>query len=71
MAQLGRTLLVVAGCLAVVGGLLVLGERFGLGRLPGDIVWRKKNVTVYVPLVTSVVMSIILTVLANLILRRK
>jgi hypothetical protein len=71
MGQLGRILLVVGGMLVLVGLLLTLGERFGLGRLPGDIVWRRKNITVYFPIVTSVVLSLVLTLLMNVLFRRK
>ena len=49
----------------------MLGERFGLGRLPGDLVWRRKNTTVYFPIVTSLVLSVVLTLLLNLLFRRK
>ena len=59
--------LIVAG----IGLLLMVGERFGLGKLPGDLVWKRKNSTVYFPIVTSLVVSVILTVILNLIVRRK
>lgn len=59
--------LIVAG----IGVLLIVGERFGLGKLPGDLVWKRKNSTVYFPIVTSLVVSVILTVILNLIVRRK
>jgi len=65
-------MLLVAGLvLAVVGALLMFGERFGLGKLPGDLVWKRKNTTFHFPIVTSLVVSVILTVILNLILRRK
>ena len=71
MGQIGRMLLLVGLMVAGVGLLLVLGERFGLGRLPGDIVLRRKNTTVYFPIVTSLVVSVVLTLLLNLLFRRK
>jgi hypothetical protein len=71
MGQLGRILLVVGGVLLLTGLALTLGERFGLGRLPGDIVWRRKNITIYFPIVTSLVLSLVLTVLLNWLFRRK
>jgi len=71
MGQLGRILLVVGGVLVLTGLALTLAERFGLRRLPGDIVWRRKNITVYFPIVTSLVLSLVLTVLLNLLFRRK
>lgn len=71
MAQLGKMLLFAGLALAGAGLLLMLGERLGLGRLPGDLVWKRRNSTVYFPWVTSLVVSVILTVLLNLFLRRK
>lgn len=70
MGGIGRLLLVLAGLLAVVGLVLVLLDRFGLGRLPGDIVWRRDNVTVYIPIGLMLLLSLILTLLLNLFFRR-
>jgi hypothetical protein len=62
MGDIGRTLLIVGGVLFVVGLLLTFGSRIpGLGRLPGDIVVRKGNVTFYFPLATSILLSLVLT----------
>ena len=71
MGQVGRYLLFAGVLIAVAGLLMMLGERFGLGRLPGDIVWRRKNTTVYFPIVTSLVLSVVLTLLLNLLIRKK
>lgn len=71
MAQLGKTLVFAGIVLAGVGLLLILGERLGLGRLPGDLVWKRKQTTVYFPWVTSLVLSVVLTLLLNIFLRRK
>jgi len=71
MSQLGR-MLILGGLLMIgVGALLMFGERLGLGRLPGDLVWKRKNTSVSFPIVTSLVVSVILTVILNLIVRRK
>jgi Protein of unknown function (DUF2905) len=71
MSQFARTL-IVGGCvMAGFGVLLWLGERFGLGRLPGDFLWKRKQTTVYFPIMTSLLVSVVLTVLLNLFLRRK
>ena len=65
-------MLLWAGLLmAAIGLLLMFGERFGLGKLPGDLVWKRKHTTVHFPIVTSLVVSVILTVILNLIVRRK
>ena len=50
--------------------MLILLDRFGLGRLPGDIVWRRDNVTVYIPIGLMILLSLILTLLLNFFFRR-
>ena len=71
MADIGRALLVLGGVLLVVGLLFTLGSRIpGVGRLPGDIVYRKGNFTFYFPLVTSVLLSLVLTAVLNFFFRR-
>lgn len=67
---LGRVLVVVGLVVAVLGAVLVVGGRLGLGQLPGDLAFRRGPVRVYLPIATSVVLSIVLTVLLNLFLRR-
>ena len=63
-SQLGK-FLVVAGVLLVAFGLLLMaGAKFsflGLGRLPGDIVYKGKNTQFYFPIVTCLVLSAVLT----------
>jgi len=71
VAQLGKMLLFGGLVLAGTGLLLIVGERLGLGRLPGDLEWKRRNTTVYFPWVTSLIVSVILTVLLNVFLRRK
>jgi hypothetical protein len=56
--------------MAVLGGLLWLLGGLGLGRLPGDISWRRGDVHVYVPIATCVVISVVLTLVVNLLVRR-
>ena len=71
MGQLGRYLLLAGALIAVVGLALMVGERFGLGKLPGDLVLRRKNTTFYFPIVTSLVLSVVLTVVLNVLFRKK
>lgn len=66
----GRLLLAFAALLAIAGGVLILLDRFGFGRLPGDIVWRRDNVTVYIPIGLMILLSLVLTLLLNLFFRR-
>jgi hypothetical protein len=57
-------LLIFAGVMLVAIGLVVLaGQRFGLGRLPGDIVIERENFTLYLPITTSILVSLVLTLI--------
>jgi hypothetical protein len=56
--------------LLVLGGLFLLLGRLGLDRLPGDLVFRRGSVTVYFPIGLMIVISVIATILLNLLLRR-
>jgi hypothetical protein len=71
MSQLGKLLIIAGVAITALGLLFVVGGRVGLGRLPGDLVWRCKSSTVYVPVVTSLVLSVVLTLVFNVFLRPK
>ncbi len=68
--ELGRIILVIGILLVVVGGLAVLGVRLPFGRLPGDIAIEGQRGGFYFPVVTMIIVSVVLTVLLNLFLRR-
>ncbi len=68
MADAGRILLVVGVVFALVGGALML---FGRLHLPGDFTIRTGNVTLFIPIATSIILSIVLTVALNLFLRHR
>ncbi|MCS6887980.1 MULTISPECIES: DUF2905 domain-containing protein [Chloroflexus] len=70
MTELGRWL-IGAGVVLIVIGLVVLaaGRLPWLGRLPGDILIERDNLTIFIPLGTMLVVSLVLTVIANLIAR--
>jgi hypothetical protein len=69
--ELGRLLVVVGGIALVAGVLLLVADRIPwIGRLPGDFVVRRGPVTFYFPLVTSVVLSVVLTLILNFFWRR-
>lgn len=65
MADLGRLLIFLGGILFVVGlALLLLGRtNIPIGRLPGDILYRGKHTTFYFPLMTSIVLSVVLSLI--------
>jgi DUF2905 family protein len=70
---MGRTLLALGVVLAAVGGLLLLAERFPglrIGRLPGDLSVGRGGFRLYLPLGTSILISILLTLVLWLLRRR-
>jgi Protein of unknown function (DUF2905) len=69
---MGRLLILAGLALLALGVLVIVLNRFNipLGRLPGDIVWRGKNSTVYFPWVTCLIISVVLTLLFWLFSRR-
>ena len=71
MDNLGKMLIMVGLLIAAMGGLLWLGGRIpGLGRLPGDIMIRKGNFTFYLPLATSLLLSLLISAVLWLFSRR-
>ena len=69
LADLGRIVLIIGIALAVMGGLLLLLSRVpGIGRLPGDVIIRSDGITCVIPLATMLIVSLLLTILVNVIL---
>ncbi len=70
MEEIGKWLLLFGVLLAIVGGaILLFGKVPWIGRLPGDIAIQRDNFSCFFPLATSILLSIVLTVLFNIILR--
>jgi len=71
MEALGKGLLGIGIFIVVLGIVLLVVARLGIERIPGDIVWRKGNFTVYAPLGLMIVVSIMLTIILNLFFNRR
>jgi hypothetical protein len=71
MGDLGRMLVFIGGLLLVFGLVLILAGKVNLpiGRLPGDIVYRGKHTTFYFPLMTSILLSVILSLVLYVVNR--
>ncbi len=71
MIELGKWLLGVGLFLALIGAFLVAAGRIGvpLGRLPGDVAWKGRSFSVYIPLGTSLLISIVVSAILFLISR--
>jgi hypothetical protein len=71
MHDIGRVLVIFGVVIVIAGLVFMLADRIPfLGRLPGDIVIRRKNFVVYFPLVTMLIISILLTIILNLFTRK-
>ncbi len=67
---IGKLLIGGAIVLLVIGGLFLLLGRFGLDRLPGDLVFKRGNFTVYFPIGLMILISVVATIVLNLFFRR-
>lgn len=70
LAGIGKLLLGLAVVLALFGLVFLLMGRGVLPKLPGDMSFGRGNTRIYIPLGTSLLLSVVLTVLLNLFLRR-
>ena len=68
--ELGRLVLIIGLVLVLIGGLAAFGIRLPFGRLPGDIAIEGERGGIYIPIVTMIILSVVLTILANLFFRR-
>ena len=68
---IARILIIFGVILVLAGGALYFVGRFNLplGRLPGDLVFRRGNFTIAIPIVTSIMLSILLTIGINVLIR--
>ena len=68
---LGKTLIIIGGIILLAGAVILLAGKIPfLGKLPGDISFKGKGFSIYFPIVTCLVVSVILTIIANLIFRK-
>jgi uncharacterized membrane protein len=70
LEALGKLLIGGAVVLLVLGGLLFLLGRFGLDRLPGDLVFKRGDFTLYMPIGLMILLSVVGTIVLNIIFRR-
>lgn len=64
---ISRFLIMFGLAILIVGLAWPLLSKLGLGRLPGDIVIKRANVTIHIPIVTSLIVSIVLTLMLGLL----
>lgn len=73
MQHIGRTLIILGLVMFAVGALVLLAGKLNLpfGRLPGDITYHRKNLTVFAPIGTMLLISVVLSVILNIFSRWK
>ena len=70
MGELGRILIVFGIVLVLLGAIFLVAPRVPfLGRLPGDFVLRRDHTTIYIPLATCLVLSLVISILLNVFWR--
>jgi hypothetical protein len=71
MGELGKALIGIGLLIALIGAVFLFAGRMGLpfGKLPGDFAYRGRNVSVYFPLGTSILLSVVLSLIFYLISR--
>ena len=69
--SLGRMILYIGVILVLIGGFFILMDKVPwFGKLPGDIIYRRGGMTIFLPITTMIVISIVLTLLMNIVWRR-
>jgi len=71
MVEFGRLLLIIGGTIAFAGILILIAAKYfpWLGNLPGDFEIERENYTVYFPLATMILVSVLGTILLNIVIR--
>jgi hypothetical protein len=68
MAEMGKILIIIGIFIMIVGAILLFSDRlpFNLGKLPGDISYKKENFSFYFPITTSILISVVLSLIIYL-----
>ncbi|WP_373029129.1 DUF2905 domain-containing protein [Sulfurovum sp.] len=65
MTEIGKSIIFIGIVIIIIGVMLLFSDRlpFNLGKLPGDISYKKENFSFYFPITTSIIISIVLSLL--------
>jgi hypothetical protein len=62
---LGKALVVIGGIIIIIGLLMMFGNKIPyIGKLPGDIIVKKKNFTFYFPITTLIILNLVLLLIS-------
>lgn len=65
MAEIGKSIIFIGIIIVIIGIIFIFSDKlpFNLGKLPGDISYKKENFSFYFPITTSILISIVLSML--------
>lgn len=63
--EIGRFLLIAGIAITIIGVIFLFSDKIPIGRLPGDIHFSQGNFRIHFPIVTSILLSIVLTIIVN------
>jgi hypothetical protein len=68
MLEIGKSMIFIGVMIILIGIILTYSDKlpFSLGKLPGDIIYKKGGSTFYFPITTSIIISIVLSILLSL-----
>ena len=70
MAEIGKTMILFGALFFIVGAVIwLIGKIPGLEHLPGDIIFQSENLSCFFPIATSILLSVVLTIILNLVFR--
>jgi hypothetical protein len=69
-ADVGRFLIIAGAVVVVVGMIFMVSDKLPLGRLPGDLSFGSGRFKIYLPVATSILLSILITIILNFFSRR-
>ena len=69
-AETGRFLIYGGLVIAVIGLIMIYGDKFSLGHMPGDVTFGTPRFKVYIPIATCLFLSVIITVLVNIFAKK-
>ncbi|MBN2188205.1 MAG: DUF2905 family protein [Chitinispirillaceae bacterium] len=69
-AEVGRFLIIAGAVVVVVGMIFMVSDKLPIGRLPGDLSFGSGRFKIYLPIATSILLSILITIILNFFSRR-
>jgi hypothetical protein len=69
-AEVGRFLVIAGAVVVVVGMIFMVSDKLPIGRLPGDFSFGSGRFKIYLPVATSILLSVLITILLNFFSRR-